>query len=234
MPQKGIGLGKKDYYRDHKTRAKIHDALRYGWHNGIFGADLKALAEEGYDYVGHSTAAKTWYMALVDENIDKDYHRTDLCDEEKGCMKACHFLTSENAFKSPKKDRPGIRRVKGRSLKIDPRYPGANLYVLPQIMKRSKYVPPRVYFGVLDENERINYRTKPVRWKNDWMRWDLNDRMYGYDENFRPLGFMTEEEYEEKMRLTRIGDVKNPPVGRTGYTRDDILAYENKIGRAHV
>lgn len=203
-------------YRTEEEKYRAKRALSYGLHpDGTYGADLNTLCEMSYDYIG---TGDTWYMVRIGDKV-------------------CHFLSSKGIFKKPK------AHIKGRSVRIDPSYPGADIYILPQIMKRS-YVSNEAYF-TMPENERYKYRTKLCHYKNDWQRNKIKGEMIAKLTNFRRWAKsrqakLSEEEiktsekairdfYQKKIDATWDNDVLNPPVGKTGYSSSDILAYRTIV-----
>lgn len=197
---------------------RINKAIAYGYRpDGTYGADLKTLCELSYNYVGNGD---TCIMVRIDDNVS-------------------HYLTTKNAFVPPKP------HTRGKSLKIDPNFPGANIYILPQIMKRT-YVSNEAYFS-MPKSERYKYRTKRCNFQNDWKRKKLRSEMIAEKKKFLYWANHTlynpsvpKEEfkktvdeqiliikkyYKDRIEATREGDVASPFVGKVGYSADDILAY---------
>ena len=200
-----------------KAQEEIRKALRYGHHGDTFGVDIRVFCKYCYDFVCNTICSNTWYMGYMDPGIDKYCHRiTEIGTYD--LSGPTHILGSDGMFKEPK---PG---VKGRSLKIDQATPGLNLFYLPQIMKRN-YIPPAKYFSMPKEM-RYKFRTKNVKFQNDWMRSKIISEMM-YDKNTDQ--YKGWKYYKKRIDETRKDDVENPQTGKVGYSQDDIFAYQDII-----
>lgn len=209
------------YTAEAEKKHRISEALRYGYHDGTFGADVRALAEMNYTYVRNGKNA-SWFMFIVDTDIDTGYRRTRPADDPESRKDCFHAFTSMNTFSKPKQG------AKGKSLKIDLDTPGLNAYILPQKMKRQ-FVTNETYF-TMPAAERYKYSTSKTRWQNGWMRSKIYGMKMKAKYRHEKYGEPYDAGYFDRLiEKTRENDVKNPYTGRIYFAEADILAYQTIV-----
>lgn len=234
IPPALVPASKAEYFKEY--RELISKALyRTKNKDGSFGADMRALCNEHYRYVGNNKYCTNWYLFIFDDSIDKDGHKVDpddfisLSDIEAFHIdhnehylvdrktKLCHILASKSLFTPPKTN------TRGRSLRVDPHDARLNTYIYPVIWKRTKYVNPKIYHNLEDEKEKRECRTKKTYWKNDYKRAEIYFDRKRFKVTHRGIDEATEKAYQEKIKATRINDEKHPLVGRIGFSARDVL-----------
>lgn len=196
----------------------IKEALHSGYHDDTWGVNVKVLADLGYRYCGKGDIR---YMALIDDNIDENGDKIDPFVNGKMSSKA--FLFTGTKSRSFVIQPATGKKVMG--LKIDPRFPGVNLYESRQIFK-CPYVSLRRYYEEIPENERYRYRTKHTDYKNDYFRSKIKSKMIAQKKWCKNHGVAFDASpFINALAALDKDDIKNPRTGYCGFSDDYIFQY---------